>query len=74
MNALLQQGLAALQAQDARALKATIEAWVKLDDQMRKIHRVDVTQEKPLINIAVMAALPRTRTTAQDRTICITDR
>ena len=29
LNALLQQGLAALQAQDSRALKATIEAWVK---------------------------------------------
>ena len=64
LNGLLQQGLAALQAQDSRALKATIESWVKLDDQMRKIHRVDVTQEKPLVNIALLSALPRTRTTA----------
>ena len=58
LNALLQQGLAALQSQDSRALKATIEAWVKLDDQMRKIHRVDTKQEKPLVNIHVLAALP----------------
>ena len=58
LNALLQQGLAALQAQDTRALKATIEAWVKLDDQMRKIHKVDTTQEKPLVDIRVLAALP----------------
>ena len=64
LNALLQQGLAALQSQDSRALKATIESWVTLDNQMRKIHKVDTTHEKPLINIAVMAALPRTRTTA----------
>ena len=65
LNTLLQQGLAALQAQDSRALKATIEAWVTLDNQMRKIHKVDEASSKPLININVMAALPRTRTTAE---------
>jgi len=64
LNALLQQGLAALQSQDSRALKATIESWVTLDNQMRKIHKVDTTHEKPLINISVLSALPRTRTTA----------
>ena len=64
LNALLQQGLAALQSQDSRALKATIESWVTLDNQMRKIHKVDTTHEKPLININVLSALPRTRTTA----------
>jgi hypothetical protein len=63
LNALLQQGLAALQSQDSRALKATIESWVTLDNQMRKIHKVDTTHEKPLINISVLSALPRTRTT-----------
>ena len=65
LNALLQQGLAALQAQDTRALKATIESWVTLDNQMRKIHKVDEATSKPLINIAVMSALPRMRTTAE---------
>ncbi len=58
LNALLQQGLAALQAQDSRALKATIESWVTLDNQMRKIHKVDENAQKPLIDINVMAALP----------------
>ena len=65
LNALLQQGLAALQSQDSRALKATIESWVTLDNQMRKIHKVDEATSKPLINIAVMSALPRMRTTAE---------
>ncbi len=65
LHMLLQQGLSALEAQDTRALKATIESWVTLDNQMRKIHKVDEASSKPLININVMAALPRMRTTAE---------
>ena len=59
LHVLLQQALAALEAQDVRQLKTAIEAWSTWDKQMRTNHRIeDKTTEKPLIDIHVMAALP----------------
>jgi hypothetical protein len=55
-----------LEAQDVRQLKTAIEAWSTWDKQMRTNHQIeDKDAQKPLVNIAVMAALPRTRTTAE---------
>jgi len=48
-----------------KAASKTVEgAEAKAKDALRKIHRVDMTQEKPLVNINLLSALPRTRTTA----------
>jgi predicted nucleic acid-binding Zn-ribbon protein len=56
----LQQALAALEAQDVRQLKTAIEAWSTWDKQMRANHQIESEKvEKPLIDINVMAALPR---------------
>ena len=40
-------------------MRTAIDAWVTLDNQLRKIHRIDDNEEKPLVNISVMAALPK---------------
>jgi len=65
LHVLLQQALAALEAQDVRQLKTAIDAWSTWDKQMRANHRIeDTSAEEPLININVLSALPRTRTTA----------
>ena len=59
LNMLLQQALAAVEAQDVRQLKTAIEAWSTWDRQMRANHRLeDKEAQKPLIDINVMAALP----------------
>lgn len=59
LHALLQQALAALEAQDVRQLKTAIEAWSTWDKQMRTNHHLeDEKSQKPLVDIRVMAALP----------------
>ena len=59
LHVLLQQALAALEAQDVRQLKTAIEAWSTWDKQMRANHRIeDKSADRPLIDINVMAALP----------------
>ena len=59
LHVLLQQALAALEAQDVRQLKTAIEAWSTWDKQMRTNHRIeDKEAQKPLVDINVMAALP----------------
>jgi hypothetical protein len=62
---LFQSAVSAMTQGNLQAMRGAIEAWVKLDDQMRKIHKVEETSNKPLININVMAALPSERTTAE---------
>jgi hypothetical protein len=65
LHALLLNGLAAVEAQDVRQIKTVIDAWATWDKQMRQGHQIeDKDAQKPLVSIAVMAALPRTRTTA----------
>ena len=60
LHVLLQQSLAALEAQDVRQLKTAVECWSTWDKQMRTNHQVeDKETQKPLIDINVMAALPR---------------
>jgi hypothetical protein len=59
LHVLLQQALAALEAQDVRQLKTAIEAWSTWDKQMRTNHHLeDEKSQKPLVDIRVMAALP----------------
>ena len=59
LHMLLQQALAALEAQDVRQLKTAIDAWAGWDKQMRANHCIeDKEPQKPLIDINVMAALP----------------
>lgn len=55
---LLQAAVAATEQGDTRELRGAIEAWSKLDDQVRKIHKLDDAKERPLVNIQVMNALP----------------
>lgn len=55
---LLQAAVAATEQGDTRELRGAIEAWTKLDDQVRKVHKIDEKTERPLVNINVMAALP----------------
>ena len=62
---LFQSAVSAMTQGNLQAMRGAIEAWVKLDDQMRKIHKVEETSNKPLININVMAALPSNRKTAE---------
>ncbi|MDP6180315.1 MAG: hypothetical protein QGG48_10520, partial [Desulfatiglandales bacterium] len=46
---------------DTRQLKEATTAWRDWDNQMRKNHGLSDTEaaDKPLVNINVMAALPR---------------
>ena len=56
---MLLDGLAAVEAGDARQIKTVIEAWATWDKQMRQGHQIeDKAQERPLVDINVMAALP----------------
>ena len=60
LHVLLQQALAALEAGDVRQIKTAIDAWAGWDKQMRTNHQIeDKETQKPLIDINVMAALPR---------------
>ena len=63
---LFQSAVQAMSQGNLTQMRAAIESWVKLDDQMRKIHKVDAAHDRPLVNINVLAALPRTRTTASE--------
>ena len=59
LHVLLQQALAALEAQDVRRLKTAVDCWSTWDKQMRANHQIESEKvEKPLIDINVMAALP----------------
>ena len=59
LHVLLQQSLAALEAQDVRQLKTAVDCWSTWDKQMRTNHCIeDKEAQKPLIDINVMAALP----------------
>ena len=59
LHVLLQQSLAALEAQDVRQLKTAVDCWSTWDKQMRANHCIeDKEMQKPLIDINVMAALP----------------
>ena len=63
---LFQAAVQAMTQGNLQQMRSAIEAWVKLDDQMRKIHKVDVAHERPLVNINVLSALPRKRTTVEN--------
>ena len=59
LHVLLQQALAALEAQDVRQLKTAIESWAVWDKQMRANHHLkDEKSQKHLVDIRVIAALP----------------
>ena len=59
LHVLLQQALAALEAQDVRQLKTAVDCWSTWDKQMRANHQIEGAEtQKPLIDINVMAALP----------------
>jgi hypothetical protein len=52
---------------DARQIKTVIEAWAVWDKQMRQGYQIeDKQQERPLVDINVMAALP-TRAQMEER-------
>jgi len=55
---LFQAAVQAMTQGNMREMRSAIDAWVTLDNQMRKIHNIEDKAEKPLININVMAALP----------------
>ena len=55
---LFQAAVTAMQQGNLKDMRTAIDAWVQLDNQMRKIHRIDDNEERPLVNISVLAALP----------------
>lgn len=55
---LFQAAVTAMTQGNMREMRAAIDSWVTLDNQMRKIHNIEDKTDKPLININVMAALP----------------
>ena len=55
---LFQAAVQAMTQGNMREMRSAIDAWVTLDNQMRKIHNIEDKSEKPLVNINVMAALP----------------
>lgn len=62
---LFQSAVQAMTQGNIQQMRGAIEAWVSLDNQMRKIHKVDTEGNKPLINISVLSALPSERVTAE---------
>jgi hypothetical protein len=67
LHALLLEGLTAVEKGDARQIKTVIEAWAVWDKQMRQGYQIeDKQQERPLVDINVMAALP-TRAQMEER-------
>tara|TARA_R100000808_G_scaffold9318_2_gene25656 strand:- start:746 stop:1300 length:555 start_codon:yes stop_codon:yes gene_type:complete len=56
---LFESAVTAMQQGDLRTMRQAISAWVELDNQMRKVHGVEGNGEKPLVNINVMAQLPK---------------
>ena len=61
---LFQAAVTAMTQGNIQQMRGAIEAWVSLDNQLRKIHKVDTEDKKPLININVLSALPSKRVTA----------
>tara|TARA_R110002020_G_scaffold330688_1_gene546309 strand:- start:2370 stop:2900 length:531 start_codon:yes stop_codon:yes gene_type:complete len=55
---LFQAAVVAMKQGDIKSMRQAIDAWVVLDNQMRKIHNIDDNTDKPLVNINVLAALP----------------
>lgn len=55
---LLQAACVAMEQGDMREMRVAIEAWVRLDDQLRKVHGIEEAKDEPLVNINVLAALP----------------
>tara|TARA_R110002020_G_scaffold10880_3_gene41345 strand:+ start:734 stop:1237 length:504 start_codon:yes stop_codon:yes gene_type:complete len=55
---LFQAAVTAMSQGNLREMRQAIDAWVVLDNQMRKIHNIDDNTDKPLVNIHVLAALP----------------
>ena len=55
---LFQAAVTAMKEGDLRTMRSAIDAWVSLDNQMRKIHNIESNSDKPLVNINVLAALP----------------
>ena len=55
---LFQAAVTAMTQGNIREMRQAIDAWVVLDNQMRKIHGIDDKADKPLVNINVLAALP----------------
>lgn len=55
---LFQAAVTAMTQGNIKEMRAAIDAWVVLDNQMRKIHGIEDKTDKPLVNINVMAALP----------------
>ena len=55
---LFQAAVTAMQQGDLRTMRQAIDAWVTLDTHMRKVHRIDENADKPIVNIAVLSALP----------------
>jgi hypothetical protein len=55
---LFQAAVTAMTQGNVREMRQAIDAWVTLDNQMRKIHNIEDNTDKPLVNINVLAALP----------------
>lgn len=55
---LFQAAVTAMSQGNMKEMRVAIDAWVTLDNQMRKIHNIEDNSEKPLVNINVLAALP----------------
>ena len=55
---LINTGILAVKSSNWRDLKQVVETWKLWDDQMRKNHRIEEKNDKPIVNINVLAALP----------------
>lgn len=58
LGTLIQLGIQATKSGDWRTLKSATETWKVWDEQMRKNHGLEGDNEKPLVNINVLGALP----------------
>ena len=58
LGTLIQSGIQATKSGDWRTLKSATETWRIWDEQMRKNHGLEGDNEKPLVNINVLGALP----------------
>ena len=59
LHALLLKALAAVEVGDTKELQAAIRCWREWDEGVRKNHRIDQEPlEQPVVNIAVLSALP----------------
>lgn len=56
---LFESAVTAMKQGSLRDMRVAIDSWVILDNQMRKIHGVEGAGSRPLININVMASLPK---------------